>query len=423
LAPQRQITLVGDEPWLPYQRPPLSKAYLGGEWTTDRLALRPTEWFASEGIETRLGVKVEAIDRKAARLNLADGSTLAYDDLVLATGACARTLPEALSHGLKSIYTLRGIADADALRGEMQRGRHVLIIGGGYIGLEFAAMAAKTGLKVTLVEAAERILGRVAAAETADYFRILHRAKGVDLREATQVAELSGNPHVSRARLSDGDVLDVDFVVAGIGAVACDDLARNAGLTISNGIAVDDHCRTSDENILAAGDCTSFLRGDTRLRLESVQNAIEQGEAAAATLAGSTAGRKFSPWFWSDQYDAKLQIAGVSQGYDRVIRRPAKREGAQSIWYLKAGKAHRGRCHQRSGELHDRPAPDRCRRVAHARGDCRSGFRSRQAGAAGWKPLTLIAPRRPACAPLWSLARSRHAHRAHALGRCCQARR
>jgi 3-phenylpropionate/trans-cinnamate dioxygenase ferredoxin reductase subunit len=189
-----------------------------------------------------------------------------------------------------------------------------------------------------LVEAAERILGRVAAAETADYFRILHRAKGVDLREATQVAELSGNPHVSRARLSDGDVLDVDFVVAGIGAVACDDLARNAGLTISNGIAVDDHCRTSDENILAAGDCTSFLRGDTRLRLESVQNAIEQGEAAAATLAGSTAGRKFSPWFWSDQYDAKLQIAGVSQGYDRVIRRPAKREGAQSIWYLKQEK-------------------------------------------------------------------------------------
>ncbi|MGE3876693.1 MAG: NAD(P)/FAD-dependent oxidoreductase [Parvibaculaceae bacterium] len=338
LAPDRAITLVSDEPWLPYQRPPLSKGYLGGELTADRLALRPGEWFTSEGIETRLGVRVEAIDRKAARVHLDGGGTLAYDDLVLCTGARAKPLPEALSRGLKGIYTLRGIADADALRGELQAGRRVLIVGGGYIGLEFASIAVKTGLEVTLVEAAERILGRVAAAETADYFRALHRAKGVDLREATHVAGLAGNPHVERAHLSDGDVLDVDFVVAGIGAVAGDGLAREAGLTIENGIAVDDCCRSSDERILAAGDCTSFIRGGTRLRLESVQNAIEQGEAAAATLAGSAAGRKFSPWFWSDQYDTKLQIAGVSQGYDRVLRRPAKREGAQSIWYLKAGK-------------------------------------------------------------------------------------
>jgi 3-phenylpropionate/trans-cinnamate dioxygenase ferredoxin reductase subunit len=338
LAPARQITLISDEPFLPYQRPPLSKGYLGGELTIDRLALRPAEWFASEGIETKFDVRVEGIDRKASRLNLADGGTLAYDDLVLCTGARARPLPEAMSQGLKGIYTLRGIADADALKSEMQAGRHVLIIGGGYIGLEFASIAVNTGLKVTLVEAAERILGRVAAAETADYFRGLHRMKGVDLREAANVLELSGNPHVRRARLSDGDVLDVDFIVAGIGAVAADDLARDAELTISNGIAVDDHCRTSDPQILAAGDCTSFLRGETRLRLESVQNAIEQGEAAAATLSGSTAGRKFSPWFWSDQYDTKLQIAGVSQGYDQIIRRPAKREGAQSIWYLKAEK-------------------------------------------------------------------------------------
>jgi 3-phenylpropionate/trans-cinnamate dioxygenase ferredoxin reductase subunit len=338
LAPERAITLISDEPWLPYQRPPLSKAYLGGELTVDRLALRPAEWFASEGIETKLGVRVEGIDRNAARLALSDGSTLAYDDLVLCTGARARPLPGAVSRSLAGIYTLRGIADADALKSEMQAGRHVLIIGGGYIGLEFASIAIKTGLKVTLVEAAERILGRVAAAETADYFRALHRTKGVDLREATTVDELSGNPHVERAHLSDGDVLDIDFVVAGIGALANDNLARAAGLTINNGIAVDDHCRTSDARILAAGDCTSFLRGDTRLRLESVQNAIEQGEAAAATLAGSSAGRKFSPWFWSDQYDTKLQIAGVSQGYDQVIRRPAKREGAQSIWYLRAAR-------------------------------------------------------------------------------------
>ncbi|MGE0240602.1 MAG: NAD(P)/FAD-dependent oxidoreductase [Parvibaculaceae bacterium] len=337
LAPDRAVTLIGDEPWLPYQRPPLSKGYLGGELTADRLALRPAEWFASEGIETRLGVRVEGIDRKAARLHLADGGTLAYDDLVLCTGSRARALPEALSRGLEGIYTLRGIADADALRYEMQPGRHVLVIGGGYIGLEFAAVAVKTGLRVTLVEAGTRILGRVAAAETADYFRGLHCAKGVDLREATQVMELSGKPNVKRARLSDGDVLDVDFVVAGIGAVAADDLARDAGLAIDNGIAVDDHGRSSDDHILAAGDCTSFLKDGTRLRLESVQNAIEQGEAAAATLAGSRAGRKFSPWFWSDQYDTKLQIAGVSQGYDHVVRRPAKREGAQSIWYLRSG--------------------------------------------------------------------------------------
>lgn len=334
LAPERRITLISDEPWLPYQRPPLSKAYLAGELTPDRLFLKPPEWFATEGIETRLGVRVEAIDRKTARLQLADGSTLAYDDLILTTGARPRPLPEALSQGCGSLYTLRGIADADALRGEMQPGRHVLIIGGGYIGLEFAAVAVKTGLKVTLVEAAPRILGRVAAAETADYFRNLHRAKGVDLREATHAASLMGG----RAHLSDGDHLNIDFVVAGIGAIANDDLAREAGLTVDNGIAVDEHGRSSDPHILAAGDCTSFLRGGARLRLESVQNAIEQGEAAATTLAGSSTGRKFSPWFWSDQYDTKLQIAGVSQGYDRVIKRPAKREGAQSIWYLRGEK-------------------------------------------------------------------------------------
>jgi 3-phenylpropionate/trans-cinnamate dioxygenase ferredoxin reductase subunit len=338
LAPDRAIALISDEPWLPYQRPPLSKGYLSGELTIDRLALRPAEWFASEGIETMLGVRVESIDRKTARLALSNGSTLAYDDFVLCTGARARPLPEALSGGLKGIYILRDIADADNLKSEMQTGRRVLIIGGGYIGLEFASIAIKSGLKVTLVEAAERILGRVAAAETADYFRGLHRLKGVDLREATHVTELAGNPHIKQARLSDGELLDVDFIVAGIGAVAGDDLAREAGLTISNGIAVDDHCRTSDPQILAAGDCTSFVRGETRLRLESVQNAIEQGDAAAASLAGSTAGRKFSPWFWSDQYDTKLQIAGVSQGYTHVIRRPAKREGAQSIWYLKGEK-------------------------------------------------------------------------------------
>jgi 3-phenylpropionate/trans-cinnamate dioxygenase ferredoxin reductase subunit len=338
LAPERAVTLVGEEPWLPYQRPPLSKGYLGGELTADRLALRPAEWFAAEGIETRLGVRAEGIDRKAARLRLSDGGWLAYDDLVLCTGSRARPLPEALGRGLEGIYTLRGIADADALRGEMRAGRHVLVIGGGYIGLEFAAVAVKSGLRVTLVESTQRILGRVAAAETADYFRELHRAKGVDLREATNVVELSGHPRVDHAHLSDGDVLDIDFVVAGIGASAADDLARDAGLAIDNGIAVDDHCRTSDERILAAGDCTSFPRDRTRLRLESVQNAIEQGEAAGAALAGAADGRKFSPWFWSDQYDVKLQIAGVSQGYDRVVRRPARREGAQSIWYLKAGK-------------------------------------------------------------------------------------
>ena len=338
LAPERHITLIGDEPWLPYQRPPLSKAYLSGELTTDRLALRPIEWFALEDVEMRMGSRVEAIDRKAARLHLAGGDTFAYDDLVLCMGACARNLPQTISRDLGGIYTLRGIDDADRLREEMQSGRHVLIIGGGYIGLEFAAVASKAGLRVTLVEAADRILGRVAASETADYFRGLHRSHGVDIREKTTVTELSGGERVRRARLSDGDELAVDFVLAGIGAVANDDLARAAGLTVIDGIAVDDQCRTSDGNILAAGDCTSFVIEGTRIRLESVQNAIEQGEAAAATLAGIATPRQFSPWFWSDQYDTKLQIAGLSQGYDSVIRRPGKREGAQSIWYRKANR-------------------------------------------------------------------------------------
>lgn len=338
LAPERRITLVGDEPWLPYQRPPLSKAYLSGDLNADRLALRPAEWFALEGVEMRSGSRVEAIDRKSARLHLADGGPLAYDDLVLCTGARARALPQAVGRNVCDIHTLRGIDDANRLRGEMQAGRHVLIIGGGYIGLEFAAVAIKAGLKVTLVEAADRILGRVAAGETADYFRTLHRKHGVDIRENTKVTELSGSECAQRAQLSDGDELAVDFVIAGIGAVANDELASAAGLTVINGIAVDEQGRTSDGNILAAGDCTSFVADGTRIRLESVQNAIEQGEAAAATLAGLATPRQFSPWFWSDQYDTKLQIAGVSQGYDSVIRRPGKREGAQSIWYRKDGR-------------------------------------------------------------------------------------
>jgi 3-phenylpropionate/trans-cinnamate dioxygenase ferredoxin reductase subunit len=338
LAPQRRITLVGDESWLPYQRPPLSKTYMSGDLNADRLALRPAEWFALEGVEMCIGSRVEAIDRKAARLHLALGDTLAYDDLILCTGARGRALPQATTRDLGGIYTLRGIDDANGLRGEMQAGRHVLVIGGGYIGLEFAAVAIKTGLKVTLVEAANRILMRVAASETADYFRSLHRSHGVDIREHTIVTELSGGNCVQRARLSDGDEFAVDFVLAGIGAVANDDLASAAGLTVIDGIAVDEQCRTSDGNILAAGDCTSFIAEGSRIRLESVQNAIEQGEAAATTLAGLATPRQFSPWFWSDQYDTKLQIAGLSQGYDSIIRRPGKREGAQSIWYRKGGR-------------------------------------------------------------------------------------
>jgi len=329
-----QITLIGEEPVPPYQRPPLSKAYLLGDMELERLFLRPAAFYADNGVTLMLGTRVEAIDRAAKTLTLDNGEALAFDMLALTTGSVPNRLPNAIGGDLGGVYTVRTLADVDAMEPEFRDGARVLIVGGGYIGLEAAAVAAKKGLKVTLVEMSERILQRVAAPETSDYFRALHKAHGVDLREGTGLVRLTGETRVSGAELTDGEHLSVDFVIVGVGIRPDITLADQAGLTIDNGIAVDAQGRTSDPSIWAAGDCASFPHGGGRARLESVGNAIDMGELVAANIMGAGLDYVARPWFWSDQYDVKLQIAGLNAGYDQIVTRPGE-NGAVSFWYYR----------------------------------------------------------------------------------------
>jgi 3-phenylpropionate/trans-cinnamate dioxygenase ferredoxin reductase subunit len=330
------ITLVAEEPVVPYQRPPLSKKYLTGELTLDRLLLRPETWYGEQKVTLRLATRAEAIDRAAKTVHLENGEHLTYGKLALTTGSLPRMLPAAIGGTLAGVYAMRTLDDADRMASELAPGRRVLVIGGGYIGLEGAAVAASKGLNVTVIELAERILQRVAAPETSDFFRTLHRAHGVEVRERTGLTRLIGEAgRVVAAELADGRRLDIDFAIVGIGILPDDRLAREAGLAIDNGIAVDVHCRTSDPDIYAAGDCASFPHDGTRLRLESVGNAIDQAETAAANMLGLATDYRAKPWFWSDQYDVKLQIAGLNRGYDSTVVRPGKRVGAQSVWYFK----------------------------------------------------------------------------------------
>lgn len=329
------MTLVGNEAHPPYQRPPLSKAYLNGEVADHRLHLRPLAFYGQKGIDLRLSTHVERIDRSARQVELADGGSLPYGRLVLATGARPRILPAALGGELDGVYSLRKIADIDAMAAEFRPGRRMLVIGGGYVGLEAAAMATKLGLRVTLIEAAPRILQRVAAAETSAFFRALHRAHGVDLREGTGLETLRGEGgRIRAATLTDGTEVPVDFAIVGIGVHPNAELAAEAGLETENGISVDTHLRTSDPHILAAGDCASFPWRGGRFRLESVGNAVDQGEAVAAAIMGRSTGFEPEPWFWSDQFDVKLQIAGLSAGYDAVLTRNGT-GASPSFWYYR----------------------------------------------------------------------------------------
>ncbi len=329
-----EITLFCDEPVVPYQRPPLSKAYLLGEMSRERLYLRPETFYEDQNITVRLGQPVTAIDPQARTVTTGD-ETLEYDALALTTGSLPRYLPESIGGGLDGVFVVRGLADIDRMEPEIAPGKTALIVGGGYIGLEAAAVASKKGMKVTLVEMAPRILQRVAAPETSDHFRALHASHGVDIREGIGLERLLGETHVTGAVLTDGEEVAADIVIAGIGILPDTRLAEAAGLEINNGIAVDVYGRTSDPAIWAAGDCASFPRGDERIRLESVQNAIDQAENAAVNILGGKVPYDPAIWFWSDQYDTKLQIAGLNTGYDRVVTRPGEREGAESLWYYK----------------------------------------------------------------------------------------
>ncbi|UOA30639.1 Ferredoxin--NAD(P)(+) reductase fdr [Sulfitobacter sp. DSM 110093] len=325
-----RITLIGAEPCPPYQRPPLSKGYLLGDMTLERLFLRPEAFYADQGITLKTDCRVTAIDPETRVLTTTDGQ-IAYDELVLATGSVPRRLPEAIGGALDGVFTVRDLADVDAMAPRFVKGAKILIVGGGYIGLEAAAVAAKLGLEVTLVEMADRILQRVAAPETSDYFRALHEGHGVTLREGVGLDRLLGDTQVTGARLSDGTEIAADFVITGVGIEPDVVLAAAAGIEIENGIKIDAQGRTNMPGIWAAGDCTSFPYRGGRIRLESVPNAIDQAEIVAENILG--AGKEYvaKPWFWSDQYDVKLQIAGLNAGYDRVVSRFG--DGSASFWY------------------------------------------------------------------------------------------
>lgn len=329
-----KITLIGAESVPPYQRPPLSKKYMLGEMDVERLFLRPEAFYTDQQIDLRLGVQVTRIDRAAKTLALDTGEVLNYDKLALTTGSDPIALPASIGGDLEGVYTVRTLKDADAMAADFTKGKRALIVGGGYIGLEAAAVAATRGVDVVLVEMADRILQRVAAPETSDYFRALHTTRGVDIREGVGLASLQGDDgRVTSAMLSDGTKLEIDFAVVGVGIRPATALAETAGLEIENGIKVNGFSQTSDPSIFAAGDCTSFPHKDGRIRLESVPNAIEQAEATAAAMLGETVEYTAKPWFWSDQYDVKLQIAGLNTGYNRVVSRVT--DTSTSFWYFK----------------------------------------------------------------------------------------
>jgi len=329
------LTLIGAEDAPPYQRPPLSKKYLMGEIDRERLYLRPMAFYADQQISLRLGTPVSAINATDRTLRLGD-EVIHWDQLAFTTGSTPRRLPAAIGGNLAGVYAVRDLADVDAMAAEFQPGRRVLIIGGGYIGLEAAAVAASKGLKVTLVEMADRILQRVAAPQTSDYFRELHKSKGVDLREGIGLERLTGEARVNGADLGDGSHLEIDFAIVGVGITPVIDLAEAAGAKIEDGIWTDEFGRTTLPDVWAAGDCASFPYRGGRLRLESVPNAIDQAEAVAVNMLGANREYAATPWFWSDQYDIKLQIAGLGKGYNEIVTRQG--DTGVSFWYFNDDK-------------------------------------------------------------------------------------
>jgi 3-phenylpropionate/trans-cinnamate dioxygenase ferredoxin reductase subunit len=328
------VTLVGEEKFPPYQRPPLSKKYLLGDMALDRLYLRPRDFYTEQLISLRLGARVTAINPTAKTISIGD-ETLSYDHLALTTGSTPRLLPAAIGGRLNGVFAVRSLADVGAMQPAFESGGHVLIIGGGYIGLEAAAVAAAKGLKVTLVEMADRILQRVACAETSDYFRTLHQSHGVTILEGVGLERLTGEGYVNGAILSNGEALEIDFAIVGVGILPGTSLAEAAGLTLNNGIETNSHSETSIPSIWAAGDCASFPYQGDRIRLESVPNAIDQAEIVAANMLGAGKDYVATPWFWSDQYEVKLQIAGLNTGFTDVVVRDSS--ATRSHWYYKSG--------------------------------------------------------------------------------------
>ena len=330
------ITLLGEERWPPYQRPPLSKKYLAGEFADERLWFRPYEHYAKLGVQLRTGVRVTAIDRAARRVSLASGEPLDYDALALTTGTRVRPLPVPGADHAAVCY-LRGLDDAQRLKARLAAARRVVVIGGGFIGLEVAATARADGREVHVVEAMDRLMARVMPSELSDFFAALHRERGVELHFGAQVTAIADDgAGAARVTLAGGGALAADLIVAGIGVLPNQELAAAAGLACGNGIEVDEFARTSDPDIVAAGDCTWHRNRlfATPHRLESVQNAVDQAKVAAATLLGQPQAYADLPWFWSDQFDVKLQIAGLSTGSDDCVLRGAPSSAGFSVFHF-----------------------------------------------------------------------------------------
>jgi 3-phenylpropionate/trans-cinnamate dioxygenase ferredoxin reductase subunit len=322
------ISVVGEEAIPPYHRPPLSKAYLAGEKHSDELLIRPATFYEKSEIDLVLGTRVTAVDPQSKTITLHDGGSIPYGKLALTTGARVRKL-EIAGHEQEGIFYLRDLNDVDRIRGFIGPGKSAVIIGGGYIGLETAASLRKLGMAVTVLEALPRVLQRVTAPEVSAFYSRVHGEEGVNIITDAAVQALEGNGTVKGVQLADGSRLDADLVIIGVGVLPATDLAETAGLEVDNGIVVDEFARTSDPDIVAAGDCTNHYNPiyERRLRLESVQNATDQAKTAANTLCGKLESYHALPWFWSDQYDLKLQIAGLSQGFDHVVMRGSADSG------------------------------------------------------------------------------------------------
>ena len=328
-----EITLVGSENILPYQRPPLSKKYVLGEMSLERLYLKPKTFYQENDIKLMLGTIVKKIVRGEKKLETNCG-VFEYDQLILATGSSPNRLPEVSSESLSGIYYVRDIDDADALKKVLKPGKTALILGGGYIGLEAAAVARLKGLKVIVIEKSERILKRVACEHTSNFFRDLHQKNGVKFVEGYGLDHFTQqNGKISGAVLEDKSFYAVDLIIAGIGISPRTHLAKEAGLKIENGIKTNMQGQTSDPCIWATGDCAAFPFNDKYVRLESVQNAIEQSQLIAKNILGANLDYKPVPWFWSDQYEVKLQIAGLNNGYNQIISRANKANCSISNWY------------------------------------------------------------------------------------------
>ena len=348
-----KIIVIGDETHLPYHRPPLSKGFLAGDKSADDLLIRHQAMYEKADIEFMLGTRVESIDRNQKTVTLSHGETLSYDKLAICTGSRVRKVSLPGSE-LEGIHYLRDLYDVEQIRPYVVSGKSAVIVGGGYIGLETAASLKKLGMNVTVLEMAPRVLARVTAPELSEFYTRIHGEEGVEIKTGIAVSGFEGSTRVERVICADGVSFDADLVVIGVGIIPNVELAEAAGITVDNGIVVDEYARTNDPDIVSAGDCANGPNEyyNIRLRLESVPNASEQAKSAAASICGKDKVYKALPWFWSDQYDLKLQIAGLSQGYDQVVIRGDKDNGRSfAAFYLKEGKLISADCVNRPQEF------------------------------------------------------------------------